>query len=75
MIANDQEFEIVSRQLQELKAQRDSLLRGPTQTPFQSHVELAGLEKMIARLQGEMDAYEPSPSKETVAGDNVAIRH
>ncbi len=36
---------------------------------------VAGLEKMIERLQGEMDAYEPSASKTTAADDKVAIGH
>ena len=74
MIANEKEQEIVSRQLRELKAQRDSVLRESTQPAFQSHVELAGLEKMIVRLQAEIDAYEAPPPKAT-AGDKVAVRH
>lgn len=58
MIANDEELGIVCCQLQELKAQRDSLLRAGTEKPFQLHVEVAGMEKMIARLQEEIGAYE-----------------
>jgi hypothetical protein len=59
MIANQQELEIVSQQLQQLKGQRDSILRrSGDDAPFRSHVEIAGIEKMIARLQQEVDAYE-----------------
>jgi len=57
MIGNEQEFEIVCQHLQELKRQRDAILRGSGDT-FRSHVETAGIEKMIARLQEEIDEYE-----------------
>ena len=58
MISNDQELDVVSQQLQQLKLQRDSILRKTSDTPFRLHVEVAGIEKMIARLQEEIDAYE-----------------
>ena len=48
---------MVSRQLHELKVQRDSLLRGGNGQPFSLHVEVAGIEKMIARLEAEINAY------------------
>ncbi|HEV3085463.1 MAG TPA: hypothetical protein VGY66_37265 [Gemmataceae bacterium] len=60
MIANDQELAVVSRQLQELKARRDKMLREGVAEGFQLHVEVAGVEKMIARLQEEMDTFENS---------------
>ena len=70
MIANDQEFAVVSRQLQELKEQRDGLLRGGNGQPFHLHVEVAGIEKMSARLQAEIDAYE-NPLREQATGDRA----
>jgi hypothetical protein len=60
VIANDQELAVVSRQLQELKARRDKMLREGVAEGFQLHVEVAGVEKMIARLQEEMDTFENS---------------
>ena len=60
MIANDQELAVVSRQLQELKARRNKMLREGVAEGFQLHVEVAGVEKMIARLQEEMDTFENS---------------
>jgi hypothetical protein len=66
MIGNEQEFEIVSEQLQELKGQRDSILGGSGDT-FRSHVEIAGIEKMIARLQEEIDEYKKSRTATTNA--------
>ena len=60
MIANDQELAVVSRQLQGLKARRDKMLREGVAEGFQLHVEVAGVEKMIARLQEEMDTFENS---------------
>ena len=58
MIANEQQRVIVSRQLGELEAWRDRVLHDTTQSPFQTRVESAGIEKMIARLQEEIEAYE-----------------
>ena len=58
MIANEQQRVIVSRQLGELEAWRDRLLHDSTRSPFQTRLEAAGIEKMIARLQEEIEAYE-----------------
>jgi hypothetical protein len=58
MIVNEHELEIVSRQIQELKARRDKVLREGVEQGFQLHVEVAGIEKMIARLQEEIDAFD-----------------
>src|SRR5947208_13383926 len=58
MIANDQQRVMVSRQLQELEAWRDRVLHDSTQSPFQTRVEVAGIEKMLARLREEIEAYE-----------------
>jgi hypothetical protein len=70
MIANSGELAVVSRQLQDLKARRDKLLRERASEGLQLHVELAGIEKMIARLQEEVDAFEDStPGKVAVAND------
>ena len=63
MISNDQDSAIVSRQLQDLRVQRDQLLGGKVDGAFQTHVEVAGIEKMIARLQDEIDAYSQSKAK------------
>jgi DNA-binding XRE family transcriptional regulator len=57
MIANDQQLATVLRQLQELKEWRDHVLAESTGTPFQTHIEVAGIEKMIARLQEEKEVY------------------
>ena len=46
------------RQLEELKAWRDRVLREPAEDPLHMHVEVVGIEKMIARLQEEIAAYE-----------------
>jgi len=54
MIANDQEFAVVSQQLEELKRRRDQLLRDGAANGFQLHIEVTGVEKMIARLQDEI---------------------
>jgi len=64
MIANEQQRSIVSRQLGELGAWRDRVLHDSTQSPFQTRVEAAGIEKMIARLQEEIQAYESAKSGE-----------
>jgi ribosome-binding protein aMBF1 (putative translation factor) len=58
MIANEQQRTIVSRQLGELEEWRDRALHETTQSPFQIQVEAASIEKMIARLQEEIEAYE-----------------
>src|SRR5262249_4286116 len=58
MIANDQQLTIVSRQLNELTAWRNRLLQEPSTNRFQTQLEVAGIEKMIARLQEEVTAYE-----------------
>lgn len=58
MIANDEEFAAVSRQVEELKLRRDQLRRDGGADGFQLHIEVAGVEKMIVRLQEEIDAFE-----------------
>ena len=58
MIANDQELAIVSRQLEELRSWRDQVLKGDRERPFEVHLVAAGIEKMIARLREEIEAYE-----------------
>ena len=74
MIANVQELETVLRQVLELKAQRDSLMRDPAANPFQLHVEVTGLEKMAARLQEEIDAFEAAETRSIRAGDSAAAQ-
>jgi ribosome-binding protein aMBF1 (putative translation factor) len=64
MIANDQELAIVSRQVAELSARRDRVLQTASERPFQAHIETAGLEKMIARLQEEIQAYQDAKAGE-----------
>ncbi len=71
MIVDDQAFTVVSRQVQELKAQRDLLLREAREKPFHAHMEVAGLEKMIARLQEEIEAYVNRQSGHGVVGDQL----
>ena len=51
---------VASRQLEELKVRRDKMLREREQPGFELHVEIAGLEKMIARLQEEVAAFDIS---------------
>lgn len=75
MIANVQESETVLRQILELKAQRDSLLRDPAANPFQLHVEVAGLEKLAARLQEEIDAFEAGQTTSSRAGEKIVAGH
>lgn len=58
MIANEQQRAIVSRQLGELETWRDRVLRDSTQSPFQTQLEAAGIEKMMARLREEMETYD-----------------
>jgi DNA-binding XRE family transcriptional regulator len=58
MIANDQQLAIVSRQLEELTAWRDRLLQEPSESRFQTQLEVSGIDKMIARLREEIAAYE-----------------
>lgn len=72
MITNAQEFDTVSRQLQELNAQRDALLRDPRANPFQLHVEVAGVEKMMARLQDEINAFEADQARSIRLSEEVA---
>jgi ribosome-binding protein aMBF1 (putative translation factor) len=62
MIANEQQRAVVARQLGELEEWRDRVLRGPPQSPFQTGVEAAGIEKMIARLQEELETYDSAKS-------------
>jgi len=64
MIANEQQRAIVSRQLEELEAWRDQVLHESPQTPFQTQVEAAGIEKMMARLQEEISDYESARAGE-----------
>ena len=71
MIVNDQEFETASRQVQEVKAQRDLILCEAKEKTFHAHVEVAGLEKMIARLQDEIEAYANRQSGHGVIGDRL----
>ena len=73
MITNDQEFENVLCQLQELRSQRDALLRDSAVNPFQLHIEVSGVEKMMARLQDEINAFETAPSRLPGASENVAV--
>jgi hypothetical protein len=72
MIANDQEFAVVSRQLLELKLRRAQLLRDGAADGFQLHIEVTGVEKMIARLQEEIDAFENQTARTLVVGKNSA---
>jgi ribosome-binding protein aMBF1 (putative translation factor) len=65
MIANEQQRAIISRQLGELEAWRERVLHEPTQSPFQTRVEAAGIEKMMARLQEEIAAYESAKAGQT----------
>jgi ribosome-binding protein aMBF1 (putative translation factor) len=58
VIANEQQRAIVSHQLQELEEWRERVLRASSQSPFQTQVEAAGIGKMMARLQEEIEAYE-----------------
>jgi hypothetical protein len=58
MIANEQQRAIVSRQLGDLEEWRERVLHNSTQSPFQTRIEAAGIEKIIAHLQGEIDTYE-----------------
>lgn len=58
MIANEQQRGDVSRQLGELAEWRDQVLTEPTPSRFQVRIEVAGIEKMMARLQEEIDSYE-----------------
>jgi ribosome-binding protein aMBF1 (putative translation factor) len=58
VIANEQQLAIVCRQLEELKRRRDPRPLEAPESAFQSRVEGAGIEKMIARLEGEIRAYE-----------------
>jgi len=58
MIANDTERAVVARQVDQLKADRDALAREGAPDTLATRVEVAGIEKMIARLQEEIDAYE-----------------
>ena len=57
MIANEQQRVIVSRQLGELEEWRDRVVRF-ARSPFQIQLEAAGIEKMIVRLQEEIEAYD-----------------
>ena len=63
MIADDHELELVRTQICELKARRDRRLRQNGRDAFQTHLEVAGIEKMIARLEEEVKTYEQSKLK------------
>ena len=63
MITNHQEFAVASRQLEGLKVRRDKMLREREQPGFELHVEVAGFEKMIARLQEEVAAFDISSAQ------------
>ena len=73
MISNAQEFETVLRQIEELRAQRDSLLRDAAANPFQLHIEVTGVEKMMARLQNEISEFEADQSKSKRSKEKVAV--
>jgi hypothetical protein len=68
MIANEEEFAAVLRQLQELKLRRDELLRDRAADGLQLHIEVAGVEKMIARLREEIEAFENHRTRTLPAG-------
>lgn len=63
MIENATAYEIVTGQVEELKAWRDRLLHEPGRDPFMLHIEVSGVEKMIARLEREIADYEQSRTK------------
>ncbi len=75
MIADDQQLGIVSRQLQELKAWRDRVLLEPVEDPLQMRVEVAGIEKMMTRLQEEIAAYESVRARRAPLGATAQGRN
>lgn len=63
MIENATAYEVVTEQIEELKARRDHLLHEEGRDAFMLHVEVASIEKMIARLEREIAEYEQTRSQ------------
>src|SRR5205823_3484544 len=52
----------VVRQLADLKEWRDRLLHTTDRSAFEVHTVVSGIERMMARLQREIDAYQSAKS-------------
>lgn len=63
MIENATAYVIVTEQVEELKTRRDHLLHEEGRDPFMLHVEVASIEKMLARLEREIAEYEHTHSQ------------
>ena len=58
MISNDAELATVEQQLRELRSRKERTLADKLRDPFSVDLVVSGFEKMIARLQAEVDEYE-----------------
>ena len=58
MIQTDQELAIAKEQIEYLRQSRDSIFERNEGTPFMMHLSANGFERMMARLQSEVDEYE-----------------
>ncbi len=58
MIQNEQELSIAKEQIETLRRDRDAIFERNEGTPFSMHLAANGFERMMARLQDEVDEYE-----------------
>jgi len=58
MIHNEHELSIAKEQIESLRQSRDRVFERNEGTPFTMHLAANGFERMMARLQAEVDAYE-----------------
>jgi hypothetical protein len=68
MIVNDQQLGVVATQLADLEEWRDRLLNATDRSAFEVHTVVSGIERMMARLQREMNDYQS-----TKAGDLPSV--
>lgn len=60
MIQNDRELSLAKEQIESLRQSRDRIFERNEGTPFTMHLAANGFERMMARLQAEVDQYESS---------------
>ena len=68
MIQNDQELTIAKQQIESLRQSRDAIFERNEGTAFTMHLAANGFERMMARLQSEVDEYESRMLETQTAG-------
>lgn len=63
MIANEQELSEVKAQIAELNERLQAVFKSQNLSHFEAHVTATGYDKMIAKLQREIDSYAANRSQ------------